>query len=74
MELPIGTTTYMTLVSDSNIKHWSLSAAHCQMQHIAIVVIVEALGLFKYFLLKSCACSLAVKINVAHCPSIIIYL
>ena len=20
---------YMTLVSDSNIKHWSLSAAHC---------------------------------------------
>ena len=49
----VGTTTNMTLVSDSNIKHWSLSAncslAHCQMLHIAIVVVVEALGLSKCF-------------------------
>ena len=42
----VGTTT---LVSDRNIKHCSLlaafnySLAHCQMLHIAIVVVVEAL-------------------------------
>ena len=45
----------MALVSDSNIKQAlepiSCSLAHCQMLHIAIVVVVEALGLFKYFVI-----------------------
>ena len=42
MELP-GWNHHLSL-----IKHWSLSAtliAHCQMLYIAIVVVVEALGL-----------------------------
>ena len=38
----------MTLVSDSNIKHWSLSAVYLltvgMLYIIAIVVVVEALG------------------------------
>ena len=69
MELPA---TYMTLVSDSIIKHSTTLIAHCQMLHIAIVVVVEALGLSlldinstakssKEFEALKNTCSLAVK-------------
>ena len=52
----VGTTTNMTLVFDSNIKHWSLSAtliAHCQMLHIVIVVVVEALGVLLHEIVEA---------------------
>ena len=53
LELPVRMKTYMTLVSDSSNKHWSLSAVHlltCQMLHIAVIFVVEALGLFDILL------------------------
>ena len=41
----------MTLVSEQYqaLEPVSCLLAHCQMLHIAIVVVVEALCLFKYF-------------------------